>query len=58
MTVPGRWGTCGECPRDDDEMPYPEDCKNTDRQDHRLLSEQLPPFPTYRTSAVDYRVEA
>lgn len=31
-----RWGTCGDCPRDDERHVYPEFCKFTDRYDHRL----------------------
>jgi hypothetical protein len=40
----GRWGTCGDCPRDSRGYAYPEFCVNTGRYDHHLdmksLSEQ------------------
>ena len=32
----GRWGTCGDCPRDSENCAYPEFCKNTSRYDHLL----------------------
>ncbi len=32
----GRWGTCGDCPRDEDGFPQPESCVNTARYDHWL----------------------
>lgn len=32
----GRWGTCADCPRDNDGQDYPEFCANTDRYDHDL----------------------
>lgn len=32
----GRWGTCGECPRDADGRTLPEFCPNTARTDHQL----------------------
>ncbi len=37
----GRWGTCGECPRDHQGNVYPEFCKNTDRYDHHFTAETL-----------------
>lgn len=35
-----RWGTCGECPRNADNI-YPEFCINTKRYDHQLTLDQL-----------------
>jgi protein gp37 len=32
----GRWGTCGDCPRDGEGNVYPERCKYTSRYDHQL----------------------
>lgn len=32
----GRWGTCGDCPRDSGGETYPEFCIETMRYDHRL----------------------
>jgi len=31
----GRWGTCGDCPRDSEGNVYPEFCENTQRYDHQ-----------------------
>ena len=36
LTLSGRWGTCAECPRDEDGLQCPTKCKNTDRYDHNL----------------------
>ena len=32
----GRWGTCGECPRDVNGNAITEACPNTNRHDHQL----------------------
>jgi hypothetical protein len=32
----GRWGTCGDCPRDAEGHAYPEFCEHTRRYDHHL----------------------
>jgi len=37
----GRWGTCGDCPRDSRGNIYPEFCKHTDRYDHQLTIQEL-----------------
>lgn len=37
----GRWGTCGDCPRDSNGLVYPEFCIYTDRGDHHLSVEAL-----------------
>jgi hypothetical protein len=37
----GRWGTCGDCPRDTDGNAYPEFCENTERGDHHLNVDSL-----------------
>lgn len=37
----GRWGTCGDCPRDTVGNPYPEFCVYTSRGDHKLDIEDL-----------------
>ena len=37
----GRWGTCGDCPRDSDGKAYPEFCSSTTRHDHQLNAEGL-----------------
>jgi len=40
----GRWGTCGDCPRDSNGIVYPEFCKFTDRYDHNLKLAELVKF--------------
>lgn len=37
----GRWGTCASCPRDDNNVAYPEFCENTNQADHNLNVDQL-----------------
>lgn len=37
----GRWGTCGDCPRDGDGKAYPEMCKYDTRSDHHLTIDDL-----------------
>ena len=37
----GRWGTCGDCPRDVDGAVYPEFCHYTYRYDHHLDIDSL-----------------
>ncbi len=37
----GRWGSCGDCPRDVDIHAFPEACVNTDRGDHQLTVDAL-----------------
>lgn len=37
----GRWGTCGDCPRDTADNIYPEFCPNTKRYDHLLTLDEL-----------------
>lgn len=37
----GRWGTCVDCPRDNDGNAYPEFCTNTQRYDHQLTVNSL-----------------
>jgi hypothetical protein len=37
----GRWGTCGDCPRDSNGKAYPEFCKYTKRYDHHLTVDDL-----------------
>jgi hypothetical protein len=37
----GRWGTCGDCPCDSNDEPYPEFCSHTKRSDHNLNVDQL-----------------
>ena len=35
------WGTCVDCPRDSNLIPYPEFCVNTKRADHHLSLDAL-----------------
>ena len=37
----GRWGTCGDCPRDGDGLVIPELCENAKRYDHHLTIDEL-----------------
>lgn len=41
FTRNGRWGACGECPRDGAGKTLPELCANTNRADHLLTLEML-----------------
>jgi hypothetical protein len=37
----GRWGTCVDCPTDNNRRSLPELCVNTDRYDHNLTLDEL-----------------
>lgn len=39
--IGGRWGTCVDCPRDENGFAYPLGCIHTTRYDHQLTRESL-----------------